>query len=119
MYVISFDIDGTLDLGDPPGPITRDMVLRAKELGFIIGSCSDRSASSQRAIWTRLNIEPDFVALKHMLGDVKQQFDARSYLHIGDRDLDQQFAAKAGFDFLWEHEAKAQPWLEWPAPGQL
>ena len=49
--LISFDIDGTLEVGDPPGYITMEMVRRAKDLGYIIGSCSDRTVSNQRRIW--------------------------------------------------------------------
>ncbi len=112
-FLISFDIDGTLELGDPPGRITTEMVKRARDLGFLVGSCSDRSATSQKAIWERMNMEADFISLKHMLDDVKQRFDMHRYLHIGDRDLDQMFAEQAGFDFLWEHEAYTEPWLDW------
>lgn len=116
-YVISFDIDGTLDLGDPPGPITSEMIKQALALGFIVGSCSDRAPSSQQAIWDQYQIEPHFTARKHMLDDVKLQFPADRHVHIGDRDLDQQFADKAGFEFLWHHEAESQPWLAWLETG--
>jgi predicted mannosyl-3-phosphoglycerate phosphatase (HAD superfamily) len=112
-FLLSFDIDGTLYLGDPPGGISREMVLRAKEAGFVIGSCSDRSPSSQQTMWEKLDIDPDFVARKHMLDEVKERFSMERYLHIGDRDLDKQFAEMAGFDFMWAHEAEAEPWLEW------
>ena len=112
-FLISFDIDGTLEVGDPPGTVTLAMLRRARELGFIIGSCSDRTALSQRAIWELLEIEADFVALKHRLAEVKLRFDVTRYLHIGDRDVDRQFAERAGFDFLWAHEAGTEPWLDW------
>ena len=112
-YLISFDIDGTLEFGDPPGGITVEMVRRAKELGFLIGSCSDRFPSAQRALWEARGIEVDFVAAKHMLDDVRARFAAERYLHIGDRDLDQQLAERAGFEFLWDHEGVAEPWLAW------
>lgn len=112
-FVLSFDIDGTLEVGDPPGPITMEQVRRAQEAGFVIGSCSDRSATSQKMVWERSNIEPAFTALKHMLDDVKEKFSAERYLHIGDRDLDEQFARAAGFDFMWMHEADNEPWMEW------
>lgn len=115
-YLISFDIDGTLEFGDPPGEITVEMVKRAQALGFIIGSCSDRFISAQRSLWEACNITVDFVAAKHMLPDVRKQFDADIYLHIGDRDFDQQVAEKAGFDFLWNYEGAEEPWLEWPKP---
>lgn len=109
--VLSFDIDGTLEYGDPPGGITAEMVRRAHEAGYVIGSCSDRPLSSQRGIWERLNISPAFVASKHQLGDVKSRVLADAYYHIGDRDTDFQVAAKAGFGFWWSHEAVTEPWL--------
>jgi hypothetical protein len=113
-FLISFDIDGTLEFGDPPGGVTVEMVKRAKELGFVIGSCSDRFPSAQTTLWAACGIEPDFVAPKHMLSDIKARFPAEDrYVHIGDRDLDQQFAEQAGFEFFWDHEAVAEPWLAW------
>ena len=112
-HLISFDIDGTLEFGDPPGGITVEMVKRAQELGFLIGSCSDRFPSAQKALWIACEIEVDFVAAKHMLPNVRERFDAEIYLHIGDRDLDKQLAEQAGFEFLWDHEGVHEPWLEW------
>jgi hypothetical protein len=112
-FLISFDIDGTLEFGDPPGGITVEMVRRAQDLGFLIGSCSDRFPSAQRALWEACDIRVDFVAAKHMLPDIRSRFVAFKYLHIGDRDLDQQLAEKAGFEFLWDHEGVAEPWLAW------
>ena len=112
-FLISFDIDGTLEFGDPPGGITVKMVRRAQELGFLIGSCSDRFPSAQRALWEARDIKVDFVAAKHMLPDIRARFVAVRYLHIGDRDIDQQLAEKAGFEFLWDHEGVAEPWLAW------
>ena len=110
--LLSFDIDGTLEVGDPPGPITMDMVRRAKEQGFIIGSCSDRGPSAQQDIWDRHNIQVDFVSPKHLLAEVKARFEAEEYYHIGDRELDQQFALDAGFDFWWMDFAAGEPWLD-------
>ena len=112
-FLISFDIDGTLEFGDPPGGITVDMVRRAQELGFLIGSCSDRFLSAQKALWEAHEIKVDFVAAKHMLNDVKERFQADIYLHIGDRELDRQLAGQAGFEFLWDHEGVEEPWLGW------
>ena len=51
VILISFDIDGTLEVGDPPGILTMEMVRTVqKKEGFLIGSCSDRTMSGQRAI---------------------------------------------------------------------
>ena len=111
--LISFDIDGTLEVGDPPGVLTMDMVRTVQQKGFIIGSCSDRPPSSQRAIWEQHDIAVAFTVPKHMLPDVKAQFEADAYYHTGDReDLDKQYALAAGFKFLWPDEAAAQPWFQ-------
>jgi hypothetical protein len=99
--LISFDIDGTLEVGDPPGPLTLDMVRRARETGCIIGTCSDRPLSVQKEMMERQKIPMDFVALKQELGEVRAAFKAERYYHIGDTELDRLFALKAGFDFLW------------------
>ena len=112
VILISFDIDGTLEVGDPPGVLTMDMVRLAKEKGFLIGSCSDRTMSGQRAIWDQHNISADFAVPKHMLPEVKAKFKADVYYHIGDReDLDKKYALEAGFEFLWPEEAMEQPWF--------
>ena len=112
MILISFDIDGTLEVGDPPGILTMEMVRTAQEKGFLIGSCSDRPISGQRAIWEHHNIPIAFAVSKHMLPDVKAKFEADVYYHIGDReDLDKKPALEAGFEFLWPHEAITMPWF--------
>lgn len=112
-FLISFDIDGTMEFGDPPGRITVEMVRKAKEHGFLIGSCSDRFLSAQWGLWAKHDIEVDFVSYKHKLDEVKARLEAARYLHIGDRQTDQQIAEQAGFDFLWDHEATDEPWFDW------
>ena len=98
--LISFDIDGTLEVGDPPGTITMDMVRKVKELGFLIGSASDRTIGSQQRIWRDHGIAVDFTVLKHHIGRVKSQFVADEYYHIGDSDMDRYYSEQAGFRFL-------------------
>ncbi len=89
-----------------------DMVRIVQQKGFLIGSCSDRTLSGQRAIWDQHKIPVDFVVSKHMLPDVKAKFQADVYCHIGDReDLDKKNALDAGFQFLWPHEAILKPWF--------
>ncbi len=109
--LVSFDIDGTLEAGDPPGPITMGMVRRAAAHGCIVGSSSDRPLPVQQAIWDRHRIEVSFVSAKQNLPEVKSRFAATEYYHIGDTDLDRQFALAAGFHFLWMDEGSAEPWL--------
>lgn len=109
--LVSFDIDGTLEAGDPPGPITMSMVRKAKAHGCIIGSSSDRPLAVQQAIWDRHRIEVSFVLNKQGLLDLKARFPAEEYYHIGDTELDQQFALEAGFHFLWMDAGHTEPWL--------
>ena len=98
--LVSFDIDGTLEVGDPPGPVSIELVRMAKALGYVIGSCSDRPISYQEEMWAELRIAPDFTVLKHRLEDVRARFQAAAYYHIGDTDTDERYAVAAGFRFL-------------------
>ncbi len=108
--LISFDIDGTLEVGDPPGCITLDMVRAAKASGCIIGSCSDRTVSNQQRIWQDNDVEMEFTVLKHQLDGVKAQFEAEDYYHIGDTDMDRHYAERNGFQFLLPDVAVSRIW---------
>jgi hypothetical protein len=109
--LISFDIDGTLEVGDPPGYITIERVRRALELGYIVGSCSDRPISHQQSMWSELGIVVAFTVLKQNLDRVRAEFSAEQYVHIGDTNMDRYYAERNGFvyfypdttvDHLWE-----------------
>ena len=98
--LVSFDIDGTLEIGDPPGIITIDAVRTARRLGYLVGTCSDRPLAHQRHLWQeRLDLQPDFTVLKHRLAEVKAAFTAAAYYHIGDTDVDEQYARVHEFEF--------------------
>ena len=109
--LVSFDIDGTLEAGDPPGPITMSMVKKAQAHGCIIGSSSDRPLPVQQSIWDRYSIEVSFVSSKQGLLDVKSRFPAEEYYHIGDTELDREFALTAGFHFVWMDAGHSEPWI--------
>lgn len=108
--LISFDIDGTLAVGDPPGCIDMDMVRRVKANGYIIGSCSDRTVTNQKRIWQEQGIEVSFTVLKHQLAQVKSGFEAERYYHIGDTNIDQQYAEKEGFTYFLPADAVPKFW---------
>jgi len=99
--LISFDIDGTLETGDPPGYITMALVRKAAELGYIIGSCSDRPVSHQQRMWLEHGITVSFTVLKHQLDRVKAAFPADAYLHIGDTNMDRHYAERNGFAYFF------------------
>ncbi|MGH7334494.1 MAG: HAD family hydrolase [Candidatus Rokuibacteriota bacterium] len=110
--LVSLDIDGTLEVGEPPGIITMAMVRQTQQLGYLIGSCSDRPLGYQRQLWQDLEITADFTVLKHRLIEVKALFSAETYYHIGDTELDDAVAAGAGFRFLRAEATAHQSW--WP-----
>jgi hypothetical protein len=119
--VVSFDIDGTLEVGAPPGPVTVAALRVARGLGYVVGTCSDRPVAHQRDLWTRLGLVPDFTVLKHRLADVRASFAAAAYYHIGDTDVDEHFARLAGFRFLRADAASLRAWAPrllagWPGP---
>lgn len=98
--LISLDIDGTLELGDPPGIIPVSFVRRLLEQGYIVGSCSDNTVRFQRQLWEAQGIAPHFAVLKQELGGVRAQFVADAYVHVGDRVTDRLAAKMGGFEFI-------------------
>jgi phosphoglycolate phosphatase-like HAD superfamily hydrolase len=110
--LVSFDIDGTLEIGEPPGIVSIELVRTAKRLGYLVGSCSDRPIRYQEDLWVRLGIAADFTALKHRLAEVRARFPAAVCYHIGDTDTDARYALEAGFRFL---PADAGAHGEWAA----
>lgn len=111
LTLVNLDIDGTLEVGEPPGIVPVELVRAAKRLGYLIGSCSDRPLSYQQALWQRLGIVADFTVLKHRLADVKTRFAATAYYHIGDTDTDARYALDAGFRFLQADAAASRGWM--------
>lgn len=101
VLLVSFDIDGTLEVGDPPGPITLEMVRYVQQCGHWIGSCSDRTLEEQRKMWRHNEIEADFVRHKHRIKTLRDDFDCGTFIHIGDTIVDSQFALEAGFTFWY------------------
>jgi hypothetical protein len=99
--LISFDIDGTLEVGDPPGIITIARVREALALGYVIGSCSDWTVSAQQRMWKEHGVPVSFTVLKHRLDQVKAQFSAQQYFHIGDTNMDRHYAERNGFVYFY------------------
>ena len=100
MLLVSFDIDGTLATGDPPGPISLDMVRETKRRGHVIGSASDRTLAHQRKMWGSAGIEVDFVSHKHHLQSTRDRYECTRLIHIGDTFVDEHYAHLAGFEFF-------------------
>jgi hypothetical protein len=113
--LLSLDIDGTIERGDPRGPISMKSVADAIELGFIVGSSSDRTLLDQRRLWDEVGVQVAFVSHKHQLLGVSNEFEAGRRVHVGDTLIDERYARMAGFDF-WHvadlPETPLIPWLE-------
>jgi hypothetical protein len=109
--LISFDIDGTLETGDPPGCITMERVRKAQELGYIIGSCSDRTVSTQQRMWMQHGITVAFTVLKHRLDQVRAEFNAEQYFHIGDTNIDKYHAELNGFTYFFPDSSVDHLWI--------
>jgi hypothetical protein len=112
VILVSLDIDGTLEGGDPPGPIPLEFARRLQALGALVGSSSGRTLSEQQRFWQAGGVEIDFVILKHQLPELPGKYDCGRYLHIGDTSQDLYFARLAGFEF-WHVDS-----LEKPEPGE-
>jgi hypothetical protein len=108
--LISFDIDGTLEVGDPPGCITIARVREALALGYIVGSCSDWTVSRQRRMWEAHGVPVAFTVLKHRLDQVRAEFSAEEYIHIGDRDMDRYYAERNGFAYFYPDDSVDRLW---------
>jgi len=96
-----------------------DMVRQAKNLGCLIGSCSDRPLSDQRRIWEKHHITVDFTVLKHRLAEVKARFQAEVLLPRRRYRHGPLFANQAGFRFVKADAAVRQAWGSEVSPSRL
>ncbi len=103
--LFSLDIDGTLEIGDPAGPITLAQVHELIKRDCIVGSGSDRVLAEQRAMWERHGVPVHFVAHKHRLNETRSNFQHLDrYIHIGDTEVDKRYAETHGFEFFYPDE---------------
>lgn len=98
--LLSLDIDGTLECGAPPGPLTRGDASAAIQAGAIVGSASDRTPADQWRVWRAWGVEPSFVVPKHGLPRVVARYPGLAPLHVGDGYVDWLEASRAGFAYL-------------------
>ncbi|MCU1401455.1 MAG: hypothetical protein JWN62_4564, partial [Acidimicrobiales bacterium] len=98
--MISFDIDGTLEVGEPAGPIAVSVVRAALAHGYIVGSASDRTSGEQERMWARLGVEVHFIGGKHHLPRHRDEWNCDRRVHIGDTHIDAYYAGEAGFEFV-------------------
>ena len=98
--MVSLDVDGTMEFGEPPGPVTVEIVRLLLAAGHVVGCASDRTRTDQENTWAGAGIAPAFVGGKHHLDAVRSAFPAARYVHVGDTHVDEHFAALSGFEFV-------------------
>lgn len=113
LVLVSLDIDGTLEVGKPPGPLALDDVVGMQQTGFTVGSSSDRTLQEQSALWEDLGMTIDFVSRKHELAQIRQHFLASRFIHIGDTPVDASYAAEGDFEFRLVSELPLQDAFWW------
>lgn len=111
--IVSFDLDGTVWFGDPPGPIAAGLVTALQLSSAVVGSASDRTILDQRRLWQAVEIEPAFVVVKPQLRTIPARYADRLLVHIGDRFADQLEAVNAGAIFLHVATFTANEWLDY------
>jgi hypothetical protein len=110
--VVSFDIDGTLEVGDPPGPVTIALIRELVAHSVIFGSSSDRTVHDQARMWRSHGLEPHFIVTKGRLKSVKPSYPDRTLVHIGDRFADLLEAENAGAVFIDVASLHADSWRD-------
>lgn len=106
--VLSLDIDGTMEFGEPPGPITVALVHELVAAGLVVGCASDRTRTDQEQSFGAHGITLEFHGGKHHLDQVRARYDgAHRYVHVGDTHVDEHFAGLAGFEFVTVDDADA------------
>jgi hypothetical protein len=98
--VVSLDVDGTMEFGEPPGPVTVEVVRMLVAAGHVVGCASDRTRTDQTETWAGHGVALAFVGGKHHLDDVRARFPADRYVHVGDTHVDEHFADMHGFEFV-------------------
>jgi hypothetical protein len=100
MIVVSIDVDGTMEFGEPPGPVTVELVRQLVDAGLVVGCASDRTRTDQEETWAGHGIALAFTGGKHHLDTVRERFPAERYVHVGDTHVDAHFAGLHGFEYL-------------------
>lgn len=106
LTVVSFDMDLTLSLPDDApgceGPVDIAVPKALAQAGAVVGTCSDRLPSEQRAIIAELGFSPHFAIPKELLALLVSILPGAAVIHIGDDDeRDRKIAKKARAMHLW------------------
>ena len=104
--IISFDIDGTMEFGNPSGLVTVEMVKAEIVKGNAIISCSGHIVANQIKMFKEHGIELQMACLKGGLREAKRNWNVNveRYIHIGDDEIDKEAAEFARFEYMTPEE---------------
>jgi len=101
--VIAFDVDGTLECGNPKGPIKLKTIRALKRAGFIVGIIG----AYQKAVAAGLQggIDVDFLMSGHPykpkhLTHLKLVYRPALTIYVGDEPADRQAALQTGCAYI-------------------
>lgn len=109
LTVVSFDIDLTLSLPDDApgyeGPVNISVPRALAAAGAVVGTCSDRTPSEQRAATAQLGLKANFAIQRELLALLVGMLPGAIVIHVGDDDeRDRKIAETAGAILMWPDE---------------
>jgi len=94
----AFDRDGTLEWGNPPGPVKKHHLIFLKQLGYQIGGSGGQAEGEQYSNWKSNGIDPDFVVFKSDIYTLKPRYS--KIIHIGDDITDRKVANRHKLGYM-------------------
>ena len=74
----------------------------------------NRFQNTTLKIWERHGIPVQFAVHKQNLDQVRVLFEAETYQHIGDTNIDEHYAVMHGFQYLDVAHPLDEPWMTTP-----
>lgn len=98
-FVIAFDVDGTLEYGDPKGPVELKRVKELKDEGFTVGIIGAKEKVEHLIPGLDFYYRGDSVKFV-FLKEVKEKFSSIIGIYVADMESDRRAALEAGFCFI-------------------
>ncbi|MEA2033150.1 MAG: HAD family hydrolase [Euryarchaeota archaeon] len=97
--VIAFDVDGTLECGEPPGIIKIETVKRLKEKGFIVGIVGAYKKVQRHISHLDFYLSGDPHKPEN-LKKVRETYKPAFCIYVADLPSDKVAALKNGFSYI-------------------
>ncbi|MBP1448847.1 MAG: HAD family hydrolase [Thermoproteus sp.] len=105
--VYAFDCDGTLEFGNPPGPVKIEQLMQMSSRGIVVVIVSDSGNCAR--LWKENGGPFLHVSGGATSGDqrtnallaVKRMFQAERYVYVSDNPGDDKRSADAGFEYVY------------------